>query len=493
MIQQLSNYQRNTQPRSQQTEPSLSAEAVSNMAVIREEFRTRFDTGLANNGSRLETKAEIERFLGALRQNFPSEYLLAKELALQTAAWTAVPQLVVTIPIAGFGNQEQPAIIRTIELLSKEAVFKDGRARLVIFANRPENIEPDNTARFIQLACQQYGMESCTDLVEAAVPANFGRRDSPLLNGHSLGSNKPPMGLIRDLLSMTSMIKMQSCIEYGVNPVQLQMDADFEGFGRGNLTTLMNYFQTNPSLDFVQCTSDWESRHSPTRNDALFQLGCDLMRELPMGIKEYLNSPHATPKIVAQTLFGELIQRGIQVPQAETFASIAYKGGYGLLRLPEDELDANVRSAYRGIPGTIRNASDVVFLWNARRALAVWHERKLPPISQWSGADFQAIDPVRASSAPNRSTAQLSSGLSGSSGISTNGTQQLPSADALDVINKTLARIPIPHLLDSPNGDGAENYVWNALSRCGIQQQSGLVLRRTSQNNDCSILQLSLG
>ena len=254
-------------------------------------------------------------------------------------------------------------------------------------------------------------------------------------------------------------------------PILLQMDIDFEGFRSGSFGRILDRFQQNRDLQFLQCSSDWDSAEFPTRSDPLLRLGSTLMLELPQILKEALKDQTIPEFSRLQILFGETIQRGIQVPQAERIGSFAAKGGYGLLRQGCDELDLNIRMSGLRNPKGVESTSETTFLWNNRRAVAAWLGSGTPPISQWQ-VPFLADDWVRLA-------------------VQTPGELRAPSSvEALKVMNQTLARFPLPTLLPGVYDD-PRAAVRGVLERLGLEVAQYDLLT-TSDGRGRSLVQLQM-
>jgi hypothetical protein len=265
--------------------------------------------------------------------------------------------------------------------------------------------------------------------MELEVPAALGSTDGPFAAEMALESNQVPIALLRDLLNIVAM-KLWATGDQEAPPVLLQMDGDFTSFRAGSLRQVLDDFRDNPDKSFVQYTSDWDIARDPADPafDAALYAGAELMRRLPQILKGSLNDPSVPITSRLQVLFGGAIQRGIQVPQAERMAAVARKGGYGLTRLRHDELDMNLRLSAAFDPQTIASSDRVVFEWSGRRARLAWQQDRLPPISQWNGAPFSAIDAVRA-------IARFAPVVQGRNGLD---------EALLLAVNRTLQRFPIP-------------------------------------------------
>ncbi|MFS8160306.1 MAG: hypothetical protein ACMG6E_08885, partial [Candidatus Roizmanbacteria bacterium] len=309
---------------------------------------------------------------------------------------------------------------RGLSHLSKDRLVESGDTGILIFVNRPNGYSPDNTSDKAQQMIQKLNINGI--IIESDIPSTLGNSKGPFNAEMATGENDVAIGLIRDMLNIAA---MKLAIQDGCDlPPILQMDVDFEGFMKGSCEDILFRFR-DPDLTFLQCTSDWDSQECPRTNYPALLLGTELMRELPQILKMPLNDILLPQETRKQILFGEAIQRGIQVPQVERMEDIAKKGGYGLNRLAHDELDANIRQSAVNNTSGVRSSSDIVFLWNNRRAVRSWREYRQPAISQWV-SPFSVIDPVR---------------------LKENGYCLTEQAHSEEVINKSLARFPIPYKL----------------------------------------------
>ena len=399
-------------------EQQLTAEAYVNSNQARGEAERRLTIGLTGT-EKLQADTQVRDYLERIKALDPQVDALVDSL-VQNKQWIKAPALIACMPVVGTGNQEAEAIQNTLLRLSTDPLIQSGDIGVLIFANRPYGYIPDSTATVAESLIQQIGLNAL--VFESSIPQTLGNSDGPFCNEMTSGENEVPIGLIRDMLSIAAMkVSLRST---GTVPLLLQMDADFEGFMQGSFETILDTF-SDPSVGFLQCTSDWDSQEFPTKSDKELLLGAQLMRGLPQILKMGLNNPSLSLPSRQQIIFGEAIQRGIQVPQVERMEAVARKGGYGLNRLAHDELDANIRQSALLDPGGMRSTADVTFLWNNRRAVRTWQEYKQPPISQWVNP-FAVIDPVR----------------SAATATYLNGQSHLEAA-----VNTSLARFPIPRRL----------------------------------------------
>lgn len=399
-------------------EQQLTTEAVANYTLIASEAKRRRAIGLTQ-AERLDAYDQVCDYLGRLRAVDPQVDARVDAL-IQGKKWQKSPELIICMPAVGTGNQEATGIQNTLLRLNTDPYVQSGDVGVLVFVNRPSGYAPDCTGVAAYEIAQQTGMNAI--ILESDVPATLGNIDGPFQADMATEQNEVAIGLIRDMLNIAAMkLALQS---QGNLPLLLQMDADFEGFMKGSCEDILSRF-ADPSVRFLQCTSDWDSQDLPRESDFELWLGTELMRELPQILKIPLNEQSLPSLTQRQVLFGEAIQRGIQVPQVERMEDIARKGGYGLNRLAHDELDANIRQAALLNPAGVRSTSKIVFLWNNRRAVRSWKEYQQPPISQWVNP-FAVIDPVR----------------SAETSVYGNGQSHVEAA-----INKSLARFPIPRKL----------------------------------------------
>lgn len=402
--------------------------AKDNYRKIADEARRRRDNRLAVQEA--DPNRQLSEYLNRVSWSYPDVDLLT-DVLIAGKDWDKRPEMVVAIPVAGFGGQEPESIRKTLETLSGDRAVRSGEIGLLVLANRPSGKDPDRTIEVAKSVIFEKGLNAIA--LDCVIPTKLGNVAGPFSEEMALEANEVPIALIRDMLSISAMklyLKGLKPTREGMfPPVVLQMDGDFQGFAKGGLNQVLEDFNRNKNVNFVQYTSDWDSDASPTRGIPLLWLGSELMREIPQILKLPLNLAELPEETRKQIVFGEAIQRGIQVPQAERMESIARKAGYGLSRIKEDELDANIRmAAYAcGLIG-VNTSDQVVFKWSNRRAVASWKQLRQPPISQWVSS-FSAEDPVR-----------LESSVSDEE-VTSNGKSKL------EVINKTLARFPIPVVL----------------------------------------------
>lgn len=361
----------------------------------------------------------VREYLSKVRNSDNKELL--RNLDSQIAAlpdWKTMPDLVVTIPVVGTGDQETISIQRFFEEVSQDQSVRDKEVRFIFLVNRPIGSPADSTADFIANNAVNTGIE--IDLLEVEITNGIGRLNEEIPE-MAESDEQPVIGVIRNLLDYSAMQLVLRCAGDKL-PVMLQMDIDFEGFYKGSFGGIIEIFNSYPEMLFLQCASDWDSKSKPIDSDPLLKLGSDLMRMLPLIVKGELNKPNADFK--DEIIFGEVIQRGIQVPQAQRMVAVALKNSYGMLRFTADELDYNIRSSAAAFGvDAIRSTANNIFKWSNRRALRAWNEYGRPPISQWSAeTPFSVNDPVRENSSDQTKFERTE----------------------IDVINLTLKRMPIP-------------------------------------------------
>lgn len=404
----------------------LSLSAAKNLATNSSEFYRRLEAGLASS-ERLNPTDQITRYMNAVSIVSPEVTTITDKLT-RDKKLTLNQKLIITIPAVGFGNQEQADLMQTLTLLSQDKLVHSRKATILVLVNRPEGKSPDDTAERALQATDILGI-NCV-VMEQEIPLTLGNTEGSFLDEMALEGNDVPIALIRDILNISAIkLWLKSDRQPIQPPILVQMDADFTGFKQGELTTVLNYFDAYSDLQFLQCTSDWENSQNPVRNNYPLWVGAELMRELPQFVKRNLRN-NISKMFIQEIIFGEVIQRGIQVPQAERMESIAKKGGYGLNRMKEDELDSNIRiTAISSGVKSIGSTSQVVFNWSSRRAERSWVNYRKPPISQWA-SPFLADDPVRtgiANEEPNGDT------------------------DITLAISRTLERLPYPNSILSLN------------------------------------------
>lgn len=454
---------------------TLTADAELNLAKIKRELEIRSAVGLATV-VRLNPRAQILDRLASLAAGFSNISAYVQEITSNLTPSDFDRPLVIGIPVAGFGGQEYGRLRRLVEELSKDSAVNSGRVQILVFVNRPPGAVPDSTEQLLREAALECNLP--LSIVAGEVPALMGRADGPLMAGiDPVKRSSVPIALIRDILSLSVMRLWAMNPEAMQPPVYLQMDIDFEGFAKGGLSELINRFAINPRLMFLQGTSQFDDKNFPTTAVPVLKLGDDLMRELPLGMKRSLSNCELPEVSKIQILFGEAIQRGVQVPQAERLESIARKGGYGLLRMPEDELDANIRTAALANEFTgVECCDETVFKWNSRRAILALGCYGKAPISQWA-VEFRAIDVARDVNSVSSVYGDLLAKQ-----------QELNSAaNMLRIVNQSLARFPVPEQIQGVYG-AAEQLVREALAQCRLEA-SGFTTR--ALGNGLVILQVN--
>ena len=412
--------EKNIRIESIQKEVLLTKEARENRDLIDAEITRRREAGLMG----VEGLSSSNRVLDYLERvkivdNSVNEIT---EGLVKDREWKIEPKIVLTIPVVGIGGQEEEVIVNTLINLAEDPLVKTGEVGILILVNRPTGSVADATEALAKEAIVVLELNGI--VLDIDIPEDLGTIDGPFANEMALTSNEAPIGILRDILNISAM-KLWKQGNSSQLPILLQMDGDFEGFALGGFEELLAEFY-NSKTKLVQCTSDWDSKEFPTEKDWGLWIGSELMRELPQIIKSQINSPNLSGETRTQLLFGEAIQRGIQVPQAERMENVAGKGGYGLLRLKEDELDQNIRISERVTPDGVRTSDEVIFKWSNRRAVRSWIDLRQPPISQWVNG-FAVDDLVRGETPKEK---------------------KLNNGDIELAINRTLARFPLPIKLE---------------------------------------------
>ncbi|KKT30621.1 MAG: hypothetical protein UW41_C0013G0011 [Candidatus Collierbacteria bacterium GW2011_GWC2_44_18] len=403
-----------------QKETLLTKEARENRRLIDAEIVRRKEIGLLGTEN-LSPSNRVLDYLDRVENTDNFVYEITEGL-VKDREWKIEPKMVLTIPVVGIGGQEEEAIVNTLINLFDDPMVKTGEVGILILVNRPAGSVADETNILAEGAIDALGLNGM--VMDADIPKDLGTTDGPFANEMALISNEAPIGILRDILNISAM-KLWKQNKSSQLPILLQMDGDFEGFAIGGFNELLGEFNDSKTK-LVQCTSDWDSKEFRTENDWGLWIGSELMRELPQIIKNQINNANLSIEVRNQLIFGEAIQRGIQVPQAERMESVAGKGGYGLQRLKEDELDQNIRISERVAPGGVRTSNEVIFKWSNRRAVRSWIDLRQPPISQWVNG-FAVDDLVRGKTPKEK---------------------DLDSGDIELAINRTLARFPIPKKLN---------------------------------------------
>lgn len=405
----------------------LTSCAKKNLRINSEELARRTVLGLVTSEV-LGPYSQIKEYLDRVKRLSPEIDEFIDGLISEKQMF-GNPEMIITVPAVGFGDQEQNDLTNTLVQLSKDKLVIDKKVQIIVLVNRPEGKLKDTTAETAKRVANELNI-NCT-VLESDIPLQLGNTLGSFSDEMALDVNEAPIGLLRDILNISSM-KLWLKSNTSSAPILLQMDADFVGFRTGDLTTLVNYFEAYEDLQFLQCTSDWENPNRPLKEiDVSLWLGAELMRELPQLVKKYLRK-EIPDSLLQQIIFGEVIQRGIQVPQAEKMESIALKGGFGLNRLKEDELDTNIRmtsltSGVRSVGSTDR----IIFNWSSRRAERTWNKLRKPPISQWA-TPFLASDTVRSDDKTSNKSEDN---------------------DLLNVVIMTLERLPYPKAIFSVDPD----------------------------------------
>ncbi|NCP46995.1 hypothetical protein AUJ42_00145 [Candidatus Collierbacteria bacterium CG1_02_44_10] len=423
-----------------QKEVSLTKEAQENRKLIDAEIGRRQGIGLLGTEN-LSPSDRVLDYLERVKNVDNFVYEITEEL-VKNREWKIEPKMVLTIPVVGIGGQEEGVIVNTLINLSNDPMVKTGEVGILILVNRPAGSMADETNTLAKESIEVLGLNGL--VMDADIPKDLGTIDGPFANEMAITPNEAPIGILRDILNISAM-KLWKQNKASQLPIFLQMDGDFEGFAIGGFEELLGEFNSSKTK-LVQCTSDWDSKEFPTENDWGLWIGSELMRELPQIIKSQINNANLSNEVRNQLIFGEAIQRGIQVPQAERMESVAGKGGYGLQRLKEDELDQNIRISERVSPGGVRTTDNLIFKWSNRRAVRSWIDLRQPPISQWVNG-FAVDDLVRGETPKEK---------------------DLHSGDIELAINLTLARFPIPKKLEEVY-DNYQVPILEVLERYGLE------------------------
>lgn len=389
----------------------LTETARQNFAAIQSEFLT----DLIGFGQ-LTAEDVVTDYLREVEEGNLSSLVSQVREKVDSKQIERLPPLVALVPVVGTGNQEEESVRLFFDKVRRDPYAIAGNVRFLFLVNRPVGAPPDNTAEQIQNAISEFEING--SVIDMEIPPNVGRIN-PEIPEMATEENQAQIGVLRNLLDVWAMYEAER-IDFAEFPLLLQMDIDFMGFQRGGFEKIVKYFEKRPDVGFLQCASDWAVADN---SDQLFRLGCDLMRMLPLVLKARLNQ---LGEDLDEVIFGEAIQRGIQVPQVRRIEEVARKGSYRGLAFAADELDYNLRSsAIAGNVEGVRSSANIVFEWSDRRAKRAWEEYGKPPISQWgTETSFGVNDPVR-SEYQDKETSR-------------------PEVSEADVINLTLARIPIP-------------------------------------------------
>ncbi len=371
-------YEKNIIPR---YEKNIIPRYEENLTKVTEEIKIRKDRGLIANNS--------EEYINQLKNNFPKEYEFIVNLNTQLPKEfiSKTTKLVINIPVAWFWNQENENIKQTIKLLSEDKLFKEWKVKLLIFSNRPEGRDWDETKKNIENYIESLWIQKeAIWVIEWDIPKNLWRIDWPFNDETAKEDNQVPIWFIRDVMNITVAIQSK-WMDFPI----LQMDWDFYGFEKWWLENIIDIFSKN-KCTFLQCKSNWDW-NIKTADIPLLKFWSDLMAELPMILKEKINEDISNESL-GKIVFSDAIQRWIQVPQVELLSQITKKWWYWLLRLSCDELDLNMRSAFLLKPNWLKSTWDLTFLRDNRRAIATLLQYNIPPISQRKNW-FEADDKVR--------------------------------------------------------------------------------------------------
>jgi hypothetical protein len=387
----LTMQQRNTTNENIRTvQESFTIDAQERLQIVQGELLQRRSLGLIPPEGVTPMEA-IKFYLDGVSKVDPLIDQLTSNAAEELKGLPASVEMVMTIPILGLDNQELQTARKLIEVLSQQEDIVTGKVAVFIYVNWPEGRECDGT------------MSSLTELAEksmlplyvfkAAVPKKAGRSESPVYaQSYQELEDGPQIALIRDILNITVMKKLLACKRKEI-PLILQSDADLIETSDRALRNIMRCFNCDSVLQFIQCNVDWDGE-LPTKEILPLLLGSILMRELPWQILKQPLNGSLSKNIRRQIIFSNAIQRGIQVAQVERLDSIARKGGYGLLKIHEDELDLNIRSTAEVSGVESIGTTDDTFIYSNRRAIASWYTQAIPPIGQWA-TEFEIDDPVR--------------------------------------------------------------------------------------------------
>ena len=416
-----------------------------NLIKVSEEMKIRNDIGLTNNTN--------EDYLKILENKFPNEYEFISNLNKQLPKGFIdnTTQLVINIPVAWFQNQEKENIRRTIKLLTEQELFIWWNVKILIFSNRPELTDWDNTKEEIQKYLEYLWIkDELIWIIESDIPKNLWRIDWPFYEEMATNDNQVPIWFIRDVMNI--IIAMQA--SWKDLPI-LQMDWDFYGFRNWWLKNIVDSF-SKKNCNFLQCKSDWEW-NVKTNDIPLLKFWSDLMSELPMILKDKINK-NISYKSKEEIVFSDGIQRWIQVPQVELLSQIIKKWWYWLLRLSCDELDLNIRSAFTSQPDWLKSTWDVTFLRDNRRAIATLFQYNIPPISQRENW-FEADDKVRWKQNLDIDSIKFTS------------------ENLLNTLNLTLEKFVIPEKIDWVYDDW-EQEILKKLERLGINCKYWKIVER---------------
>lgn len=135
---------------------SLTGDARANMAVITKLFNTLLEEGLASS-ELLAPAVQIGMYLEVLQKKYP-EIDNFTDRILDNRQWNRRPRMIITMPVAGFGDQEREAVLTALTALSEDPLIKSQEAGVLIFANRPEGFPSDNTRSLIRDASLKLGL-----------------------------------------------------------------------------------------------------------------------------------------------------------------------------------------------------------------------------------------------------------------------------------------------------------------------------------------------
>ncbi|MCX6804857.1 MAG: hypothetical protein NT111_02490 [Patescibacteria group bacterium] len=327
----------------------------------------RFSERLRNNPDAvLDPREEIEGYLAGMD---PERREALEDLAEQTEAMSNTCEIAVAIPVNG--AQEGKNIYKTLQWYSKQLdtegnPLDPGKFEIVLFVNKPTDLEWDETLSEIERFKSQY----------PNVPIRVIQREYP--------PEQARIGRIRrDMTDLTLLRQSRRTVDQDL--VVVSNDADCKGLGASYIATILEQTEVQ-AADGLSGRLEWD----PTTNieSPLYHMGVKFMQMLD------LIDRHPSP--------GSGRQARYRYPGANfAFKASMYAGvgGYdeGSVKAEDVVLGRTIKMARRGsdkFTGVGFYGGDNVVYTDSRRGITVFNQG-YPPAAQWSKLSFGPKDAAR--------------------------------------------------------------------------------------------------
>jgi hypothetical protein len=368
-----------------------------NFNRVRKAWEERLSKGLIETQQEnLSPIARIGRYLQRLKESDPEYFSKATEIAEQLPPMNENAQVVVLIPIVGFGNQAEKTIPGTLKCLTNQ---NNVEIEIFLLVNKPPGVNFDNTPEII--AQFPNPPNAAIIFATAEIPIKL--------------KSRPPMGLIRGLQIDAILIRIWESLKNSPEkrpPIIVLADDDVVWANPNALVTYLKAFEENPSVDLILGPVEFDSEKFPSIFFPGFAVANKLMALLPSYYNKLmlnqlatLNRPLTNEEIAM--LFLNFVSSSFTkgVLSNIAFRPEAYAAVGGAFDRTQDvnELDFMVRMfALRGILAGWCNIlaldEGVEVVSNSRRALLEYIDgiEGLPPIQQWRGDwEIKVLDPAR--------------------------------------------------------------------------------------------------